>query len=79
MTKLNKIKKNTELDDLILQAHSKKLIHVKINQLEKKIIVISVKGKDYIDDYNEALQKIKNFANHLNESNNLVNDLIQGA
>jgi len=55
------------------------LIHIKINQLKKKLIVISVKGKDYIDDYNEALQKIKNFANHLNESNNVFNDLIQGA
>lgn len=77
MIKLN-INKQTDLDDLILQAYSKKLLNVKINQLEKKIIVISVKGKDYIDNYSDVLHKIKNFTNHLNESNNFINELIIG-
>jgi len=77
MTKLN-INKQIDLDDLILQAYSRKLLNVKINQLEKKIIVLSVKGKDYIDNYPEVLHKIKNFTNHLNESNNFINELIIG-
>lgn len=71
--------KTTELDDLILTGFSKKLLNVRINQLEKKIIVLSVKGKDYVDNFNEALDKLKHFSNHLKESDTFINELIINA
>jgi len=70
------LNKPTDLDDLILHGHSKKLMKVKVNQLEKKIIVISVNGKDYSANYDESIEKIKKFLNHLNESNNFIEEMI---
>lgn len=72
-----KIDKKTELDDIILTGFSKKLFNVRINQLNKKIIVISVKGKDFQENFNEALDKLKHFSNNLKESNNFINELIE--
>jgi len=71
------IDQRVELDDIILTGYSKQLFNVRINQLEKKIIVISVKGQDYIENFNQTLEKLKNFSNHLRESNNFINDLIK--
>ena len=71
-----KTNKKIELDDIILTGYSKKLLNVRINQLEKKIIVLSCKGKDYIENYNDALDKVKHFSNHLKEANNIINELI---
>lgn len=79
MERVLNINKSIELDYLILTGYSKKLLNVKINQLEKKIIVISVKGKDYIDNFNESLDTLKHFSNHLKESNSFINELIINA
>ncbi len=65
------------MDDIILTGFSKKLLNVRINQLNKKIIVISVKGKDFLENFNEALDKMKHFSNHLKETNNFINKLIE--
>jgi hypothetical protein len=71
------IDQRIELDDIIQTGYSKQLFNVRINQLEKKIIVISVKGQDYIENFNQTLDKLKNFSNHLRESNIFINDLIK--
>lgn len=68
-----------ELDELIITAVSRKLLSVKINQIEKTLMVITVKGKDHIDNLQEVVHKIQSFTEHLNESNKFIEQLINAA